>query len=590
MVDRLEGNENPSSSSLEDISHWNMQSFIRSFGKFKNRVLRIMVTKKVLFIICLIITWMCIKEPCAAQISKDFTNSSIQYENNVGHSQSNRIDKYQFLRGRQYSSNINKNSFMRKKTNRTNEEQNGIDASLSSKLITHVVDDNIPIQQKEIDIVVSNEKLPVVKSNFNCPVPIAEDWTMTVKPKFVLNSKRYLFPILTNGPNNQLDGLWESIFLAIRLNRTLVMPHFHTHRVGSSDKPMRDVPVEWRTDINMIRKLVSVIPSSKMHSHCNGKINAVFLTREANNTRHCSLLHVGRELNMSIIAPGLKEGSKCYKTRSRLFDRHVITFPKYKFSGFLHPKPDIESLQKAYGTEEKCAIFPFPWQTIELGRRRTIPDFNFKDTRALSHRDLFPLVIGTANLPPFTKQIAEDLLRTWKEDSTTKLVCVHWRFDPDDWQRTCRKESQGLRAKKCADVAEIKPLNIARAIAHKVEQIVKTGNEKRPIAYIAAPPASTKTLKTVKQILLTKWTIKAFISEDLMKSFRKQYKKCEYDIRENNEIVSLIEMQISILGDRFMYSSSSSWSNNVRVYRQKGRYDTDVLNDIVALKSGSNSQ
>lgn len=38
-------------------------------------------------------------------------------------------------------------------------------------------------------------------------------------PKFVLDSDKYLIPLLYNGPNNQMIGFQQSILLAVLLNR-----------------------------------------------------------------------------------------------------------------------------------------------------------------------------------------------------------------------------------------------------------------------------------------------------------------------------------------------------------------------------------
>jgi len=54
------------------------------------------------------------------------------------------------------------------------------------------------------------------------------------KPLIKLNKSKYLLPILRNGPNNQLVGLRASIYVAIRLNRTMVLPKFFKHRSDRS--------------------------------------------------------------------------------------------------------------------------------------------------------------------------------------------------------------------------------------------------------------------------------------------------------------------------------------------------------------------
>lgn len=48
-------------------------------------------------------------------------------------------------------------------------------------------------------------------------------------PEIKLNSRGYLLPYLVWGPNNQLVGAIESVFVAIKLNRTFVLPRFMKH-------------------------------------------------------------------------------------------------------------------------------------------------------------------------------------------------------------------------------------------------------------------------------------------------------------------------------------------------------------------------
>lgn len=48
-------------------------------------------------------------------------------------------------------------------------------------------------------------------------------------PIFKQDRDRFIIPILDGGPNNQLFELRETIFLAIKLNRTLVIPRFFKH-------------------------------------------------------------------------------------------------------------------------------------------------------------------------------------------------------------------------------------------------------------------------------------------------------------------------------------------------------------------------
>lgn len=49
-------------------------------------------------------------------------------------------------------------------------------------------------------------------------------------PQMKLNLQSYLLPDLIWGPNNQLFGFMDSVFMAIHLNRTLVLPSFLKHK------------------------------------------------------------------------------------------------------------------------------------------------------------------------------------------------------------------------------------------------------------------------------------------------------------------------------------------------------------------------
>lgn len=99
------------------------------------------------------------------------------------------------------------------------------------------------------------------------PYPVTKDVTLIslsahlntymfntfAKPRIQL----FITPVYIWGPSSQLQGLRESIGVAIRLNRTLLLPPFLTHQSDSKggDKP---VPVDIRLDIPELRKLLSI--------------------------------------------------------------------------------------------------------------------------------------------------------------------------------------------------------------------------------------------------------------------------------------------------------------------------------------------
>lgn len=55
------------------------------------------------------------------------------------------------------------------------------------------------------------------------PKPVIEN------PTYSMDPNRYLLPVLEGGPNNQVFCIRETIFIATKLNRTLVIPKFYKH-------------------------------------------------------------------------------------------------------------------------------------------------------------------------------------------------------------------------------------------------------------------------------------------------------------------------------------------------------------------------
>ena len=65
-------------------------------------------------------------------------------------------------------------------------------------------------------------------------------------------------PVLIWGPMNQVEGLRETIALAIRLNRTIVIPPMYRHFTDPNG-PNGIVDPEIRIDIPSVRKLISTV-------------------------------------------------------------------------------------------------------------------------------------------------------------------------------------------------------------------------------------------------------------------------------------------------------------------------------------------
>lgn len=58
---------------------------------------------------------------------------------------------------------------------------------------------------------------------------LKENKEKQIEPYFRLRNNRFILPWLYNGPTNQLFGLRQAAYIAITLNRTLVLPIFFKH-------------------------------------------------------------------------------------------------------------------------------------------------------------------------------------------------------------------------------------------------------------------------------------------------------------------------------------------------------------------------
>ena len=52
------------------------------------------------------------------------------------------------------------------------------------------------------------------------------------EPKFKTRRDRFISSVVSRGPNNQLISLRETIFIAIKLDRALILPPFFKHDLG----------------------------------------------------------------------------------------------------------------------------------------------------------------------------------------------------------------------------------------------------------------------------------------------------------------------------------------------------------------------
>ena len=136
------------------------------------------------------------------------------------------------------------------------------------------------IQNQTINIIFNlAPKLSVSIQEIGCP-----DWTPSYKnASDIGNSSKILIPILPYGPNNQLRGFRETLFLGEKLDRLVVPPPFFKHfRTDSTDHGFASSMViepNHRIDIDLMSENFQIIPPKVLSNFCNAHFDVFFKSK-----------------------------------------------------------------------------------------------------------------------------------------------------------------------------------------------------------------------------------------------------------------------------------------------------------------------
>lgn len=125
-----------------------------------------------------------------------------------------------------------------------------------------------------------NKKMIRTKSHLPCPLELDAEkkfrtFEINTSPKFELNRQKFLLNITPGELNTleeQIQSFKENLFLAIYLNRTIVLPNFfkslndHSIKTNLHAKNLID-PQDWIA-MNKLMKYVPVITLDELYEHC----------------------------------------------------------------------------------------------------------------------------------------------------------------------------------------------------------------------------------------------------------------------------------------------------------------------------------
>lgn len=249
----------------------------------------------------------------------------------------------------------------------------GKDAFWKKKRITDTEINHRQLQEE----LVSWYSVPIQKFE-TCPGDLSEK-VLPNQAKYQTDPSKFLTGALIWGPNNQLRGLREMVFLALKLNRTLIMPPFFKHYAmdESAEDKSSTINHKYRIDIEKLAELIPVntISYANFQKMCHKNFDVIFAGRRdlCHADKPDRLWQVTDFFKFDEIKFQAKGGAYpensfyCQNLTQELQpdnDRLKILQPNVK-KQLLIPF-DQEKIQKLFPSELPCAISLFVYKSFNL--------------------------------------------------------------------------------------------------------------------------------------------------------------------------------------------------------------------------------
>nr|CAB3263285.1 uncharacterized protein LOC108950060 [Phallusia mammillata] len=405
-------------------------------------------------------------------------------------------------------------------------------------------------------------------------------WDIDLEPQIKLDSTKFLYPGLIWGPNNQIVGLWQSIYLALRLNRTLVVPYFHAHYTigGGTIRPSQ------RIDVERLRHFVSAISLESFRHICNSSFDVVL---QAQTTHSSTLKDFEKDTKMNILhIDEARVSNEKGSSQLRITDKEQIpsinipAYPPNTYQLTYEPwlTSEREVLRKAYNTSAKCGLYSAPFNTIAINAPKGIAralsssqliSFNATD------REIYSAVVDSVRRPPAVVKTVERYKAAVFRNEP--YVAVHWRYDFKDWGGArCRPDHPNKYSKMCEELRKITPEDVANGIFTSLNK-AKVNQSAWKHVYIASPPILRNFANKVVEVLqkLNSYVENPGIPLDtfLMERYQPCWKRGEWS--NEQEIFLLAEMEVLAQSEWFFFAPGSTFSSNVQPLRWEKKPNKD---------------
>jgi hypothetical protein len=240
-------------------------------------------------------------------------------------------------------------------------------------------------------------------------------------------------------------------------------------------------------------------------------------------------------------------------------------------------------VQSLYNSTAECAAWLFPYNTYKYP-----VVWSAKDSPLTSGEQFFYQIVEHTRKPEYIRSIADSFQSSYL---TGPYIAFHYRYDAGEWSSVCSKPQQGRKGEVCVVLEKTGSKGLALALSRFILQtnafITGSGSaagSRHSSLYVATPPTEAMKIKEVMMMAKTilageGWTLNVVTTLDTAQFLDTNYPDCQLN-DHSQEVLSLVEQELTYRGDYFIFSELSGWSANVRkerIMEDKYFYEMSVI-------------
>jgi hypothetical protein len=239
-------------------------------------------------------------------------------------------------------------------------------------------------------------------------------------------------------------------------------------------------------------------------------------------------------------------------------------------------------VQSLYNSTAECAAWLFPYNTYKYP-----VVWSAKDSPLTSGEQFFYQIVEHTRKPEYIRAIADSFQSSYLPGP---YIAFHYRYDAGEWSSVCSKPQQGRKGEVCVVLEKTGSKGLALALSRFILQtnafITGTGSgaARHSSLYVATPPTEALKIKEVMMMAKTilageGWTLNVVTTLDTASFLDTNYHDCDLS-DHSQEVLSLVEQELTYRGDYFIFSELSGWSANVRkerIMEDKYFYEMSVI-------------